>query len=81
MKTLDELKRTPNLQIHETGVDGGYGYIHYGKLKNCSVIWSFGGGWEHVSICPKDRTPTWDEMCKIKDMFWRKNETVVQYHQ
>lgn len=48
------------------------------------VIASDGGGWEHVSVHivsdGKQRTPTWSEMCKIKDMFWEDNETVIQYH-
>lgn len=38
------------------------------------------GGWEHVSVSYKNRVPTWDEMCKVKDMFWKDNECVVQYH-
>ena len=38
----------------------------------CQV--SDGEGWEHVSIHAEDakgsRTPTWAEMCYIKDLFW-----------
>jgi hypothetical protein len=37
-------------------------------------------GWEHVSVSAEKRTPTWDEMCWIKDLFWNEHETVVQYH-
>lgn len=46
------------------------------------VIASNGGGWDHVSVSPKNqkRTPTWDEMCAIKDMFFEPEECVVQYH-
>jgi hypothetical protein len=40
--------------------------------------------WEHVSLHindhGKERTPTWDEMCKLKDTFWNEDETVIQYH-
>ena len=36
--------------------------------------------WEHVSVSMKDRTPTWAEMCEIKDMFWDEEDCVVQYH-
>ena len=45
-----------------------------------------GMGWDHVSVTvrnPKagvDITPTWDEMCHIKDIFFDKTECVVQYH-
>jgi hypothetical protein len=50
------------------------------------VIASCGLGWEHVSVhignavTTKMRTPSWDEMCKIKDMFWGEEDCVVQYH-
>jgi len=46
-------------------------------------------GWEHVSGFVRcrnaaqkwiERTPTWDEMCHIKDLFWDETETVVQFH-
>jgi hypothetical protein len=44
-------------------------------------------GWDHVSISLRrirdqqpDRLPTWDEMCYIKDLFFKEDETVVQYH-
>ena len=27
-------------------------------------------GWEHVSVSLPDRCPTWEEMCRVKDLFW-----------
>jgi hypothetical protein len=45
-----------------------------------AVIASDGQGWEHVSVSLRDRTPTWDEMCIIKDLFWDEHETVIQFH-
>ena len=82
MKTFEELKQTPNLLIIRTGLDGGIGEIFKIGKRYGSVIWSFGGGWEHVSVCPykHSHTPTWDEMCSLKDMFFRDDEVVVQYH-
>jgi hypothetical protein len=38
------------------------------------------GWWEHVSVSVEGRTPTWDEMCFVKDLFWLEDECVVQYH-
>lgn len=42
------------------------------------------GGWEHVSVSitesAKQRCPTWEEMCLIKEMFWGEDDCVVQYH-
>lgn len=47
-----------------------------------AVIVSDGEGWEHVSVRPyyQDRTPTWEEMCYFKNLFWNDDECVVQYH-
>lgn len=37
-------------------------------------------GWEHVSVSLDWRTPRWDEMSFVKDLFWGEDECVVQYH-
>ena len=43
-------------------------------------------GWEHVSVTAivrkntYPRTPTWSEMCKVKDLFWDEEDVVVQFH-
>jgi hypothetical protein len=46
-------------------------------------------GWEHVSVHIRYqdrngkmhmRTPTWDEMCAIKGLFFEAEETVIQFH-
>jgi hypothetical protein len=37
-------------------------------------------GWEHVSVSPANRCPNWPEMCFVKDLFWREDEAVTQYH-
>ena len=82
MKTIEELKNTPNLLIKLTGIDGGMGEIWQCGKPFCSVIWSNGGGWEHVSIAPykSSHIPSWEEMCRVKDMFFTEEEVVVQYH-
>lgn len=81
MKTLDEIKKLPGFSVIREGIDGGCGVVHHGKLSG-SVVWSFGGGWEHVSIAPynRDYTPSWDDMCWLKDLFFRADEWVVQFH-
>ena len=81
LKQLYEVLETRrDFQIIKKGFDGGMGVFTKGSLKNMTVIWSYGGGWEHVSIDGKNRTPTWDEMCSIKDMFFSDDECCVQYH-
>jgi hypothetical protein len=37
-------------------------------------------GWEHVSVSLQSRAPKWDEMAMVKELFWRDDETVVQFH-
>ena len=44
------------------------------------VIFSWGGGWDHVSASCAKRTPSWDEMCELKEIFFAPDETVVQFH-
>jgi len=45
--------------------------------------------WEHVSLHIKrrnelgkwiNRLPTWNEMCKAKELFWEDDECVMQLH-
>ena len=36
--------------------------------------------WEHVSVSGEDRTPTWEEMCHVKRLFWEDHECVIQLH-
>ena len=44
------------------------------------AIASDGLGWEHVSVSTKKKTPTWAQMCLVKNLFWDKEDVVIQYH-
>jgi hypothetical protein len=37
-------------------------------------------GWEHATVHTEGRTPTWPEMCFVKNLFWEAEECVIQYH-
>ena len=37
-------------------------------------------GWDHVSVSLSKRCPTWDEMCWVKNLFFRPDEAVIQIH-
>lgn len=50
------------------------------KVGHLNVIACNGEGWDHVSVSRPDRIPTWDEMEKIKRMFFKEDETVMQLH-
>lgn len=76
----EELSSRNDFRILCTGFDGGMGVFARGTQKGMTVIWSWGGGWEHVSMDGKNRMPTWEEMCQLKDMFFTEEECCVQYH-
>ena len=84
MKKIKEIKSDLKLKIAKLEIDGGYGEsllkTANGGYKLATVVFSWGLNWEHVSVSFKNRVPTWDEMCQIKDIFWGEDETVVQYH-
>ena len=62
------------------GRNGAFVIMHNGST--FKIISSDGMGWEHISISIRGekRTPTWDEMCYFKRLFWRDDECVIQYH-
>lgn len=84
--TLNQYRETEaERSIYGVPGDGGNGCFKvFVGGRAFFVIASDGGGWEHVSVSPcnrKRRTcPTWEEMCAVKDMFFREDECVVQYH-
>ena len=81
MKTLDEIKENRRIYLLEVQKDDGMGIITM-PLWRGTVIWSNGGGWEHVSVSPESKRmiPTWDDMCKVKDIFFKDDEAVIQIH-
>lgn len=62
--------------------DGMFGYFVIGHGRNALRVISSGAGseWEHVSVSKAYETPSWDHMCLVKDLFWREDETVIQFH-
>lgn len=62
------------------GNNGAFQIPRLNSNKWFLVIASDGEGWEHVSVSLPSRTPTWEEMCYIRDIFWQDNDCVVQFH-
>lgn len=84
MKRNDEIIGHLDLQRVEAGEDGGRGYL-FGldrkkPNKYAVVVWSWGGGWDHVSVSFRDRCPSWDEMCQVKNWFFYPDECCIEYH-
>ena len=63
---------------------GSYGafFIHGPCGCELKIIASGGDetGWEHVSISTQRRSPNWQEMCFVKNLFWEPEECVMQLH-
>lgn len=48
--------------------------------KQLRVIFSCSHGWDHVSVSTEDRTPTYQEMKAIKDLFFKSEEWAMELH-
>jgi hypothetical protein len=44
------------------------------------IVASTEGGWDHVSISRRNRVPNWAEMEHVARLFFRDDETAVQFH-
>lgn len=82
MRRPRDIRRAPEMAVQEGGYNGGYGDITMERWTG-SVVWvTDETGWQHVSVCPYDPDimPTWDEMCRIKDIFFEDEEIAIQMH-
>lgn len=82
MRRPRDIRRNERIEAHSSGYVGGSGIIHMDSWSG-RVIWGTDeGGLEHVSVSPfdSDITPSWGDMCIIKDIFWEDEETVIQVH-
>ena len=82
MKTIEEIKNGYR-QIYpvKEGADGFNGFIIV-EMVEMTFIASSGMGWDHVSVapCKPKLMPTWEQMCKVKDIFFRDDESVIEIH-
>lgn len=81
MKSVEEIKQSKKVIIDRVSPDGFSGMIAIRGWQG-SVMASWGAGWDHVSVCPIKRnyTPSWDDMCLIKELFFNDSEAVIQIH-
>lgn len=89
MRSIEELRRDYQatiFKIQSMGAEGNLmgeyiGFVHLPDCGTCSVVWGYNeAGYEHVSISPrhKNRMPSWDDMAKLKDVFFGPDEEVYQ---
>ena len=81
MKSLEEIRsgNIKGFQQKERCSDGGSGWVTI-HGKTFFVIYSNGGGWDHVSASSNNWCPTWEEMCFIKNVFFDEDECCIEYH-
>ena len=92
MRNVDEIKQTSGMVIKKEGKDGFGGTVFPIEYKNGKVkivkdinkalhfMFSWGCGFEHLSVSTPIQCPTWEQMCKMKDIFWRDDEVCMQLH-
>lgn len=88
----EEIRRTPGIFIKKEGEDGFGGTVFPVTYKNGKVkvdnsmdnalhfIFSNGCGWEHLSISTPAKTPSWEQMARMKEIFFRDDEVCMQLH-
>lgn len=64
----------------ELGWNGMFRFFINDQQVRC--ICSDGCGWKHVSVSlvGDRRTPRWEVMCAIKDLFFEEEDAVIQFH-
>lgn len=65
------------------GFNGMIEFAEPGEARRIRCIFSDGMGWQHVSVSfgpGARRCPSWELMCRIKDLFWEPEDIVVQFH-
>lgn len=68
----------PGLPNNPAGNNGAFKFMLGSRL--AFAIATDNLGWEHVSVSLPDRCLTWNEMCKVKDLFWGPEDEVIQIH-
>ncbi|WP_051650350.1 hypothetical protein [Selenomonas sp. AB3002] len=90
MRTIDEIRTNPQVFDWENWMNGHGGIVQLkGQKKEFNFICTVdkdeetGNEMEHVSVSitnSNKSTPTWKDMCRIKEIFWRDDEEVHQIH-
>ena len=92
MKDIEEIKKTSGMVIKKEGPDGFGGTVFPVEYKKGKVkivkdidkalhfIFSWGCGFEHLSVSTPIKCPTWEQMCKMKEIFWKDDEVCMQLH-
>ena len=82
LKLLNTVRKANGVIIKQ-GDDGFACQIPRQGFDLCIIV-SWGEGWDHVSVHARTVkgifVPVWEDMCYVKNLFFKASETVVQYH-
>ena len=81
MKDIELIKKDGKIKIKAEGQNGFHG-AYYDMLtkKWLNFVFSYSCGFEHLSVSMPNRTPSWEQMCMMKDVFWNEDEVCMQLH-
>ena len=90
MKSIDEIESDTRIQNVFPFPHGHQGFLSLrcGKRQVFAFVATrdddgHGGIYEHVSVSVANsntKTPPWEEMCEVKDIFWHETEEVHEVH-
>lgn len=92
MKDLNKIKQTMGMKIKKESKNGFGGSVFPIEYKNgkakiiqdydkvLNFMFSWACGFEHLSVSTTVKTPSWEQMCKMKDIFWNEDEVCMQLH-
>jgi len=83
MRELQDILKDKRIWDHKTQ----FLYMHTARVKlpdcgSCFIAWDSAGGYEHVSVSPKKKfnLPSWNDMCVLKEIFFKDDEEAYQIH-
>ena len=81
MKSREQINRIKKygFVIENEYAYGGEGRFRCATFDGATVVWTYHD--KNVSICMHKHAPSWDDMCKLKDMFYEDEDEVWQCHQ
>lgn len=84
MRTINEILNNKQLHInfYQSDVEIAFAgeWVDPVDRKKYYIVFTSSFGWEHLSVSTPNKTPTWDVMCKLKDIFWNEEEVCMQLH-
>jgi len=82
MRTVQQIRERAGEKFRflDAGADGFAAEWRVFGTQPMTLIVSWGENWEHASASFAHRTPTWGEMCDVKNLCWQEEEAVMQLH-